>query len=316
MTIRPVPGAGPTSARRGPASVDEPATLAHAGHRHQALAARRLRRRARRGARRGVRVPPAGRHRRARRPDPGRDLRGNAAVPARHPAGSDPRHHGHRPLRGGLGPRDRCADVAVPQWRPGSAPRGGHLPEAVPRTGPEDRRDRRRNRALHAAARPQGADEQSHRNRDRGRRRRFVGQAPRTARAAACRRHSQLHRRPGRRRAADGPAPAVPLPRRRDGEPRRPRVREPADRCDDRRGGRRLRGGRAAGQPGPGGARPGPARVADAARAPREAAATAARSMANRRSPGRRASSGSGSLRRTCVPRRTPSAPSPRPISS
>ena len=131
-----------------------------------------------------------------------------------------------------------------------AAARRADLPEAVPRPRAADRGDRRRDRAVDAPARAQGAHEQPHRGRGGRRRRRLVRRPPRGARDPAGRRHPALHRRAGRRRAADGRAPPVPLPglavgrdageRRRA---RRPRGRQPPARGDDRDRGRRLRGG-------------------------------------------------------------------------
>ena len=158
-----------------------------------------------------------------------------------------------------------------------SAARRGHLPEAVPRARPADRGHRRRDRAVHAPARPQGAHQQPHGGRDRGRRRRLVRRPAHGARDPAGRRHPQLHRRPGRRGAVDERAAPVPVPASptadtsaADGPgPGRPRGRQPAARGDDRDRGRRLRGGGPAHQPDPRGPRPGRPGDGDAADPPR-----------------------------------------------
>ena len=89
-----------------------------------------------------------------------------------------------------------------------------HLHPALPAPRPQDRRHRRRHGSLVAAARPQGVHRQPHGDRHGRRRRRLLGPPAARAGRAAPRRHPQLHRRPGRRRAADVTALPVPLLRR------------------------------------------------------------------------------------------------------
>ena len=134
-------------------------------------------------------------------------------------------------------------------------PRGA-VHEALPGARPEDRGDRRRDRPLDAAARPEGLQRQYHGRRDRRRRRWQQRAVAPAARDHPARRHSKLHRRPRRCRAADDPAHAVPLPAGL--RARRPRLRQPVHRRDDRRD-RRLRGGGARVEPRARGARPGAA---------------------------------------------------------
>ena len=249
------------------------APLAAPGHRHQALAARRVPGPAAARPGRRARPPPGLPRRRA-----GGGLLGQLIDLADASSSCRTRCAGCSWAASGWrsSPSARSGDPRapgpVPQRRRGPAARRAHLPEAVPGARPAHRRDRRRHRPVDAAARPQGAHQQHHRGRHGRRRRRLVGQAARGARHPAGGRHPQLHRGARRRRAAhERPAP-VPLPGhrgRRPGRPGRrpvgagrPRLRQPADRGDDGDRGRRLRGGRAPGQPGPRRARPGRARVA------------------------------------------------------
>ena len=113
--------------------------------------------------------------------------------------------------RRAVGP-DALGRLAV--RRPRRQRHGGALHEALPGARAADRGDRRRHRPVDAAARAEGVQRQHHRRRGRRRRRRQQRPAPPAARDRAARRHPQLHRRPGRRRAAHDPAHAVPLPGR------------------------------------------------------------------------------------------------------
>ena len=106
----------------------------------------------------------------------------------------------------------RIGRVAV--HRPQRQRHGGALHEALPGARAAHRGHRRRDRPLDAAARPEGLQRQHHRRRGGGRRRRQQRTAAPAARHRAARRHPQLHRRPGRCRAAHDPAHAVPLPGR------------------------------------------------------------------------------------------------------
>ena len=112
-------------------------------------------------------------------------------------------------------PGDAEHDGSLAHVRRRPAARRGHLPEALPGPRTAHRGHRRRDRAVHAPARPQGAHEQPHGGRDRGRRRRLVRRPPHGARDPARRRHPQLHRRPRGRGAVDERAAPVPIPRRR-----------------------------------------------------------------------------------------------------
>ena len=118
-------------------------------------------------------------------------------------------------------PRDRAA-------------RRAGLPEALAGARAAHRGHRRRHRPVDAAARPEGGHQQHHRGRDRGRRRRLVGQAARGAGHRPRGRHPQLHRGARRRRADHDPAAPVPLP---DRERRRPArsAATPSATCSSRR---------------------------------------------------------------------------------
>ena len=117
----------------------------------------------------------------------------------------------HRAVRGpqaGTSP-----DRSVPLRRSQPATGRAHLSEAVPGSRPAHRGDRRRDRAVRLASRPEGTHEQPDRGGHRGGRRWLVGRAPDEPRDPARRGHPQLHRRTRRRRAADERSAPVPLPR-------------------------------------------------------------------------------------------------------
>ncbi len=85
---------------------------------------------------------------RARRP-----VCGHAPVPAVLAARRDRRRGGRRSVRLRLVAGDPRADGTVPQLGGRPAAGRGDLPEAIPGARAEDRRDRRRNRPVHSAAR-------------------------------------------------------------------------------------------------------------------------------------------------------------------
>ena len=261
-----------------------PPSLAEPRPRHQPLVGGGLHRAAVAGTRRGVRAP-AGlpRHRGLRAAADDR-LPRDAPVPALPGARCAPRGRRHRTVRVRPVACRHGDHGSVSALGRRSAPRRGHLPEAVPGTRTADRGDRRRDGAVHPPPRPQGAHEQPHRGRDRGGRRRLLRGASRAAWCGARGRHPELHRGVGRRGAADGPPPAVPLPRggrpagrsghphrRRPAQPCRSRSGKPADRRDDGDRGRRFRGRRPPDEPRPRRSRPGAAGLADATDAAREA---------------------------------------------
>ena len=162
-----------------------------------------------------------------------------------------------------------------PFQKAGRGPAAGraHLPEAVPGPRPADRGDRRRDRPVDPAARPQGAHQQPDRDRDRGRRRRLVGRPadelgiPPVGDIRNCI-AALADAEPLMSEVLQYRFPDSPGERRRMGSPVTP-LGQPADRRDDRGRGRRLRGRRPAGQPDPRRPRPGPAGVGDAADPPR-----------------------------------------------
>ena len=211
--------------------------------------------------------------------------------------------------------------------------------------GPRVVAHRRRDGPVRAAAGPQGAHLEPDGGGDGRRRRRLVRRAAHRARDPGRRRHPQLHRRPRRRRAADGPAAPVPVPgadgaarppqmwpsrwrgcpswsaadpgcRGPQRGPGRPRRGQPAAGRARRPRARRLRGGRPRDEPRARGPR---SRRTGDRHGPQSPRPAPRRDRGGGPEPDRtdgRGRPGLGHALPTCGQARTPCAPSRRPRSS